>query len=883
MSDSTNTTRAHFCLWLIRFVGLIVPERLRADWRQEWEAEIRTREILLAEWDKLERKHKFDLLRRSLGAFWDAVWLQPQRWEDEMSQDIRFGLRMVLRRPGFTGLVLLTLMLGIGTTITIFSVVNSIMLRPLPYRDADRLVKVLESMPQKKLERNYLSLGDFQAWREQCQSFEEMAALMHTGFRVTGSNEPENVSGNQVSANLFAMLGVKAVLGRTFLPTDESPKSDSVVILSQTRLGADAEVIGKTLTLNAQVHTIIGVLPAEFREAFESFPGRAQLWTPVVWTDRARAQHGTGGNMMLARLRREVTLTQARAEMMAVAERLAQTYPQSNVGVSANVFLLHEEVTRNTREMLWIFMSAALFVLLIACTNIAGLMLTRGLEREREMAIRGALGAGRWRMLRQVLTENFLLSLLGGAGGMLFASWLLRLMIPLLPRDLPRANEIRLDARALWMALLAAAFSALFFGLLPALQAMRIKLTEVLKSAGRNASANRRQRYWRNGFVIAQIALTLVLLLGAGLLTRSLQQLYRVDPGFQTENLLTMFVNLPRANNEVPQQWNLFWNSLLERARGLSEVQQVAAVMPLPLSDSMFLTRVRLTSGANLDEDLPVGNFYVSDGFFATMGMRILSGRALDTKDQANTATVVVVNETFARNFFPNQPAVGQTIIVDSNQKEAKPAVIVGVTSDARIRLTEPVRPQIYKSIQQFPSPALYLVARTEQSPQAMNTTLRGLVYGLNKNQPVSELRTMESIWAEYTVAPRFYLTLLGGFALLALLLALTGIYGVLSYTAAQRTQEIGIRLALGAQQSDVLKMIVRQGMTLVLTGLVIGLIAAHYLTQLMKGLLFGIGTRDPFTFIFVPLVLIMTTLIACYLPARRAMQVDPMVALRHE
>ena len=804
-------------------------------------------------------------------------------------QDLRYGVRMLIKNPSFTGVILLTLALGVGVNITIFTVFNSILLRPLPYRDADRLVKLVETEPQKKTDRYYVSRGDINEWRAQSQSFEELVSLMHVGFRVTGAAEPEEISANQVSAKFFEMLGVSATLGRTFLPSDESLNSTPVTVLSHgywtTNFGADPAVIGKTLNLNERVYTIIGVLPPDFREAFESFPGRAKLWVPLDGNDSLLTRHGPGGSMVLARLKPDVTLSQARAEMTVIAERLAQAYPKSNTGIGANVFPLRDEVTRNTREMLWIFMTAALFVLLIACANVAGLMLTRGIEREREIAIRAAIGAGRWRVMRQLLNENLLLSLVGSAGGILLAAWLLQLIVPLLPSDLPRAEEIRFDARTISLTVFISIFSALFFGLTSAFHAGRVKLTDALKNAGRYASENRLSRYWRNGFVIAQIALTVILLIGAGLLAHSLRQLYQVDPGFSTDNLLTMNLTLPRSNDEVPQQWNLFWDALLERTRGLGEVEHAAAVMPLPLSDSMFNTQVRLSSStkATPDEDLSVGYFIVSDNFFETLGLRLLSGRFLTIKDQATTETVVVVNETFAHNFFPDQSAIGKTITVDSTQKTAKSAMIVGVVSDSRIRLTEPIQPQIYKSLQQFPSPSIYVITRTHSDPKLFGVTLRGLVHNLNKNQPVEAMRTMDELWSRYTVTPRFYLTLLGGFALLALLLAMTGIYGVLSYTVSQRTQEIGIRLALGAPHSAVLKMILWQGMTLALSGIFFGIGAAFYLARLMKGLLFNVSASDPFTFIFTPLIFTLTAFLACYIPARRAIKVDPMIALRCE
>jgi putative ABC transport system permease protein len=887
MNDSRQNQR--WWRWLIRLIGVLVPRRLRADWRQEWEAELQWRESQLAEWDKLSRQNKFDLLWHSAGAFMDALWLQPRRWEDEMIQDIRYGARLLLKKPGFTALVLLTLALGIGVNLAIFTVVNSVLLRPLPYRAADRLVKILEIGRQPRLDRRYVTLGDFAEWRKQSQSFEGMAAVGQIGLRMTGAGDPENTSANEVSANLFELLGVRAALGRTFLPADESPDSTAVAVLSHqywtTRFGADPTIIGKTLNLNERPHTIIGVLPADFRETFESIPGRAQLWTPVIWNEQALTRHGPGGRMVLACLRPGVSLTQAQAEMNVLAERLAQTYPKSNSGIGAAVYRLHEEVTGNSRETLLIFGVAACFVLLIAGANVAGLMLTRGIEREREIAIRAALGAGRWRVLRQLLTENLLLALGGGALGLLLAHWLINVIVPLVPRDLPRANEIGFDRWTLLLTLLTSFGAALLCGLTPAWQATKVKLTEALKDGGHNASENRRSRYWRNAFVVVQLALTLVLLIGAGLLANSLGRLYRVNPGFNTDNLLTMHISLPRTKDEVPQRWNLFWDALLERTRAQSGVQQAAAVMPLPLGDSMFRIHVRVANAvsAQPDEDLLVSQYTVSDSYFETLGLRLVSGRFLSAADQADATPAIVVNETFVQTFFPQQSALGQTVTVDSNQQSAKQAVIVGIVADTRVRLNDRLLPQVYKSIHQFPAPSLYLVARTVNAPEALAAPLRAQVFALDKNLPVGLIRTMDEILAEYARAPRFYLTLLGGFALLALLMAVTGIYGVLSYTISQRTRELGIRLALGAQQRDVLWLVLKQGAGLILGGVMLGLLAAFGLTRLLKSLLFGVSVTDPLTFTLIVLALMTIALVACYLPARRATRIDPLVALRHD
>jgi predicted permease len=887
MVDASQTKR--FWLWLIRLIGVIVPRRLRADWRQEWEAELRCRELLLADWDKLNWKTKIDLLRRSLGAFWDALLLQPRRLEDEMFQDLRYGARLLLKHKGFTAVAVLSLALGIGANTALFSVVDAVLVRPLAFRDSDRLVKVLETNSQRGWSRTMISFSDFVDWKSQSQSFEEMAALLNTSFRVTGVEAPEEVSGNRVSANFFTLLGVKAAIGRTFLPEDEKPNGERAAVLSYkywvSRSGADPNIVGRTITLNDTPHVIVGVLPADFRETFQSSPGRALIWTAAIPAAEAGGRRGPGGYMAVARLKPDVTIEQARADMAATAERLAQAYPKSNQGIGAAVYSLHEEVTKGTRESLLILLAAVALVLLIACANVASLLLARGVERAKEVAIRLAIGAGRGRVIRQLLTESALLSLLGGALGWLLARWIVAAIVPLIPRDVPRTDEIALGYRALLFAMALSLVASLLFGLSPAFQTARINLTGALKESGGSLSESLRSRWMRHTLVVAQVALTTVLLIGAGLMTASLVRLYRVDPGFNTRNLLTMSVNLPRAKNEVPQQWNSFFSSLTDRALGLPGVQGAAVVVPLPLGDSRYGMKIALESGAeNPAGDSVAGYCTVSPAYFRLMGISLLQGRSFTAHDHADSTRVVVVNETLAHAYFPGQEVIGRLLILNLGSKDReKAATIVGVVADSRARLDEKVSPHFYQLASQEPQPSMYLIARTATDPRNLFDAMRSTVFSINQNQPIDWLTTMDEIWAGYTVRPRFYLTLLGSLAALAIVLASTGIYGVLSHTVSQRTHEIGIRRALGAQDGDVLKLVIRQGMILALIGAAAGLIAASLLTRLIRGWLYEVSATDPATFGTVAVALLLVTLLACYVPARRATKVDPMIALRRE
>jgi putative ABC transport system permease protein len=806
-----------------------------------------------------------------------------------MFQDLRYGARMLLRAPRFTIVAILTLSLGIGAVTALFSVVDAVLLRPLPYRDAERLVSVFEVDPNRRMDRSRISLADFYEWKNQNASFEEIAAMVNSYYRVTGVSAPEAIYGNEVSANFFSFLGAQAALGRAFLPEDEKADAEPVAVLSHqywvTRFGSAPDVIGQKITLNDKPHVIVGVLRDDFRETFSSVPGFAKIWTPAAMTVKQMSRRGPGAYVALARLKPGVRIEQARAEMASIAERLAQAYPASNKGISAAVYSLHEEVTGGSRQTLLTLLAAVGLVLLIACANVASLLLARGVERSREIAVRAAIGAGRRRIVRQLLTENALLALLGGAVGLLLAMWMLAGLAPLIPRDLPRTNEIAFDHRAMIFTLAIAILSSLLCGLAPAFQTAKVNLSEALKDAARSASASLRSRLWRGSLIVWQVALTTILLVGAGLLTNSLIRLYRADPGLDTRNLLAMSIQLPRAKGEVPQQWNVFWNSLAERARNLPGAQGVALITPLPLSDATHVTSVGFPPGAaaNPEQAVLIGYNTVSHDYFRLLGVELRQGRYFTDSDKAESEPVVIINESLARSHFSGQEAIGKTLIIGRGTNGEKAATIVGVVADSRARLDRQARPGLYLSMEQSPTPAMYLVARTATEPADYFGAMRNLVSSLDKNQPVSWLTTMDEIWSSYTIRPRFYLSLFGSLSALAMLLAAAGIYGTLSHTVSQRTHEIGVRRALGAQDGDVLRMVVKQGMSLAALGVTAGLGGAFMLTRLMRGWLYEVSVTDPATFGTAAGLLIMIALCACYAPARRATKVDPMEALRHE
>lgn len=927
MADARHTTRFRCWLWLIALVGVIVPRRLRADWRQEWEAELRYRELLLVAWDKLDSSHKLDLLRRSLGAFWDALLLQPRRWEDEMGQDLRFGLRMLRQHRGFTAVAVLSLALGIGANTALFSIVDSLLLRPLPYRGAERLVKVMEAnlQPTHAWEgwtRMAATLADFYEWRKLNRSFEDMTALTGAGFRVTSAGVPEDVPGRRVTVNFFEFLGVEAALGRTFRPEDEQLGGAPAALLSHQywvdRCHADPHIVGQKIVLNDQPHVVVGVLPASFREYFSHvarpnlerwaplsvFPEeRAQIWTPAVLTPEMAVYHGPGSNnaagyMVLARRKPDVTMAQARADMAAVAARLAQTYPWNNRNIGATLYSLHEEVTGSSRRTMWLLMAAFALVLLIACANVAGLLLARGSERAQELALRAALGAGRGRLLRQLLTECALLTALGGALGLLLAGALVAGVRPLIPADIPRYDAVTLDYRALLFTLGLTLLTTLLCGLLPAWQMARINLTEELKEAGRSASAQRRQRWWRHALVVGQVALTVLLLVGAGLLTRSLVRIYRAELGFDAHNVVKLSLRPPRPyareryprahpNEEDAADWQNYWQPLLARARSLPGVVGAAFTSGRPLEGVGFGAHISIPGHTAHDNNFGpvISGESVSPDYFGLMGIKLAQGRVFTAADRADAPPVIIVNESFARTYFPQQPAVGQTVLLERGFKSHEQrATIIGVVADTRARLDQRIAPHHYRPLAQMPLYGQTLVVRTAGDPAALVSALRQVAASFNPREPVAEPAMLTEVWAGYTVKPRFYLALLGGLAVLALLLAATGIYGTLRLMVSRRRHEIGVRRALGAQNRDVLALVFKQGLALALTGLAIGLLGALGLTRFIRHwLLFEVSATDPLTLAAVTVLLLLVVLLACYAPARRALRLDPLASLRHD
>ncbi|HVG32964.1 MAG TPA: ABC transporter permease [Pyrinomonadaceae bacterium] len=796
-------------------------------------------------------------------------------------QDLRYGVRMLLKKPGFTVVAIIALALGIGANAAIFSVVNAVLLRSLPYSDPDRLIVLRENkLPQ--FPEFSVSPGNFLDWQKQNTVFEKLVAVRGFNYNlVDTSSEPERLRGARVSAGLFEMLGVKPAQGRTFTAEEDTPGHENVVILSnglwQRRFGADPNILGRSLMLNSTSYTVIGIMPQTFQ-----FPDReTELFTPVAFNAQQAEQHGAHYVSAIGRLKQGVTIEQARTEMSAIAARLAQQYPDSNTGWSVSLFQMQEYEAREIKPALLILLGAVALVLLIACANVANLLLARATARQREIAIRTALGASRWRVIRQLLTESILLALVGGGLGLLLAIWGTDLLLALAPQDLPRGQGVTLDGRVLAFTILITLLTGVIFGLAPALQASRPNLNETLKEGGRGPTGGHHRV--RGSLVITEVALALVLLIGAGLLIRSFHRLQQVDPGFNPKNALTVAVSLPAKKYAEDDQQSAFFAQLIERASTMPGVLAVGATQSLPIHDDYVLGFNIQGRPPDAPGEEPNTNYYaVSPGYFKAMGISLLRGRLFTEQDKKDAPRVAIINETMAKKFFPGEDPIGKGINVTNGPERFRE--IVGIVSDVKQYGLDKATPaQTYEPFLQEPFSGMTLIVRTEGDPTAMNASIRSQVLSIDKDQPVSRIRTLEQIVYESVAKQRFSMLLLGVFGVVALILAAVGLYGVMSYAVTQRTHEIGIRMALGAQQKDVIRLVVGQGMVLALIGVVIGLVAAFALTRVMATLLFNVSATDPLTFLAIPALLTMVALAASLVPARRAMRVDPMIALRYE
>ncbi|HEX8184768.1 MAG TPA: ABC transporter permease [Blastocatellia bacterium] len=800
---------------------------------------------------------------------------------DTLIQDLRFGIRTLLKNRGFTAVAVIALALGIGANTAIFSVVNAVLLRPLPYQDAGQIMTVMYEgrMP--------VAPADYFDWKEQNRVFEHMAAAQYWQPNLTGEDRPEQLWALQLSAEMFDLLGVKPALGRTFLSNEDRPGNERVVVLShrlwQRRFGGDPAIVGGAITLDGASYEVIGVMPPAFRFA-PFWATKAELWVPLNLAPRANDRRGSSLRVF-ARLKPGISREQAQSEMTAINLRLEQQYPESKKNLSLMVDPLQEAVVGNIRPALLILLGAVSFVLLIACANVANLLMARATTRQKEIAIRTALGAGRWRLVRQLLTESILLSLTGGALGLLLALWGVKALVALSPANLPRVESISLDSSVLYFTLAVSLLTGLIFGLAPALQSSRLDLNESLKEGGRGSTEGARRNRVRRLLVVAEMALALVLLIGGGLMIRSFARVQAIDPGFNPHNVLTFVVSLAGSQHSTRPQRLAFFDQLLNRIEALPSVESASAINHLPLAGDIWGLGFTIEGRPVPPPEERLAAVYriVRPGYFKTMGAAIIKGRDFSERDRNDSPAVVIINESLARRHWPGEDPLGKRMVVTDG--DDRPREIVGIVKDLKQSdWTAEPKPEMYLPHLQSAEPRyMTLVVRSASDPMTLVAAAQSEVWAIDKNLPVSQVMSMEQVISDSIEQQRFNMLLLGIFAALAMALAAIGVYGVMSYSVTQRTHEIGIRMALGAKRGDVLWMIVKQGVIITAIGVCLGLAGAFVLTRLMSSLLYGVSATDPVTFVVIPLVLTGVALGASFVPALKAAKVDPMIALRYE
>jgi putative ABC transport system permease protein len=816
---------------------------------------------------------------------------------ENLLQDVRYGIRMLLRGRAVTIVAVVALALGIGANTAIFSVVDSVLLSPLPYKDPDRLAMIWQTNPEIQIGFDMLPVtaADFVDWRDQGRSFQSISIIDSGRLVLSGQDAPERVAGARVSASFFGVMGVEPSLGRAFTDQEERPGANRVAVISHamwlSRYGGDRGAIGKSLALDGSTYEIIGVMPEGFQfprsqdlPSYFQLAPQTELWLPIGLTDEELKNRGSHNKAVIARLKPDASIEQAQDEMAAIAAKNSEMYEESR-GFGASVVPLQEQLVGHTRTALWVLLAAVGFVLLIACANVANLLLARASARQKEIAIRTALGATRSRIIRQLFTESVLLSLCGGAVGILLALWGLNLLLALSPADIPRKHEIRIDGAALGFTLLISLLTGVLFGLAPSLQSSRVNFNETLKEGARGTSGATGNRL-RGLLVIVEIAMTVVLLVGAGLMLRSFIGLLKTDPGFNPKSVLTMKIELPDRKYPRERDQIAFFKQVIERVRLLPGAESASAISHLPLSGTEEIDMFTI-EGSTIESlsDTPLADFrFVDHNYFRAMGIPLVAGRYFTEGDNENGQRVIVINETLARRFYPGQEAVGKRIKEGDQRSDNPWSTVVGVVGDVKHSgLNSDARPTLYFPYLQKNWGLMTLVARTGSDPAKLAAAVRNEVWAVDKDQPVTDVKTLEEYASVSVSKDRFNMILLGIFAGVAMVLAAVGIYGVMSYTVAQRTHEIGIRMALGASVTDVLRLVVGRGLLLAVVGVFVGVGVALLLTGFLSSLLVGVSARDPLTFIAVPAALLAVALVASAVPAWRATKVDPMVALRYE
>lgn len=812
-------------------------------------------------------------------------------------KDIQYGIRSLLKRPGYTAIAVMTLALGIGANTAIFSVVNAVVLRPLPYADPDRLVVLWETSPGS--DRRSVAPGNFVDWSAQNKTFEELAATFYGNFNVTGDGEPERIDGATITSNFMHVLGAQPQLGRTFLPDDDEHQDRNLVLLGhalwQRRFGGARDVLNRSITIDEQRYTVVGVMGPEFQ-----FPERSELW--VLGRNRGAVPLSliaqSPGNdwiherdahfiRVIGRLKPNATLSQAQSDIASITRRLEQDFPATNRGLGSNVVSLHTQIVGDVRPTLFILMGAVGLVLLIACTNVANLMLARATQREREMAIRAAVGASRRRLVRQLLTESLLLSSLGGLAGLIVSIWIVDLFVRLSPGDIPRLDQASVDLRLLGFALLVSLLAGVGFGLLPAFHAARTNLNTALKDGSKGSQGGQR-KHARSALVVIEVAFAQVLLVGAALLAISYVRVTQINPGFNPDRVLTAKIAPARQKYPDPKSRSGFYATVLASLQQLPEVESAAMVMNLPLTGSSMNRGFRIEGRPvpKADENVTMDFQIISPDYFSTLQIPINRGRGLTAADTENSERVIVINESLARRYWPNENPVGKRLAIGESSKDTSWRTVVGVVADNRhASLSELPVPAAFISYKQDLEswPRMGFVIKSKTDAASLTAVVRKTLASVDPTQPVYAIEPMTNLLSASVAQRRFIMSLLGSLAALGVILAMIGVYGVISFSVSERTHEIGIRLAVGARRLDVLQMVVGQGMRLAAIGIAIGLGAGVALTRLLTSMLFQVSPTDFRTYTVVAIGLGVVALLACYLPARRATKVDPLVALRYE
>jgi len=804
-------------------------------------------------------------------------------------QDIRYAVRKLSRTPGFTTIAAFTLALAIGATTAIFSVIDGVLLKPLPFREPERVVRVTNLRDGNRM---VSSVPDFLDIRAQSKSYASLAALDNQAMNLTGGSEPERISAARVGATFWSLLGVTPQVGRGFAPNEDSQSAARTVVLSdglwKRRFGGDRRIVGKTIALDGNSFTVIGVAPAGF-----SFPDRPDVWIPLVFAQDDLNPDGRGAHWMgiMGRLAPNVTVTQATSELVTITRRLEEQYPESNTNMSGAVIPMQEYLVGDVRPALYVMLGAVAFVLLIACANVANLLLVRAASRESEMAVRTALGAGAWRLVRQLVIESVLLAMIGGVFGTLLALWGVDLLLSMAPNGLPRINEVTVNGSVLVFTAGVTAVTGVLFGLFPALHAARANVGGMLKEGMRGSSGGVASRRARNTLVMAEMALAVVLLVGAGLLIRSFSKLLAVDPGFRAERVVTFAIAAPDTKYGQYAQRRELVSNLVERMKRVPGAQGAAVVTGLPLSNIMMRTSAHIVGtpperpGERKSTDVAMA----TPGYFTTMGIPLVAGRDFTDRDGSGAPVVSIVNQEFVKRYFPNENPIGKRIELGWDQDTASTGgnmtlggEIVGVVANVKRRgLSQEVFPETYASYMQPTFSNFSVVVRSTADPSTVMAAIRAQMRELDRDLPLSDLRQLKELVAASVSRPRFYTTILGVFASIALILAAVGIYGVISYAVSLRTRELGIRIALGATGRQVSGLVLQQGVGLAIAGVAVGGAGAYWLTRLLSKLLFGVSATDPLTFVGVAALLTAIAAIASFVPARRAAKVDPLLAMR--